>query len=158
MVTEQEIWDILTDFNSIKPVDFLQQLDVASMGIGNVLGFLASSKREVTAGEISEYMGVSTARVAVLLKKMSEKGLIEKHADPKDARRVMVSITDEGMHLLIDKRKEILLYAGAIIERFGKDKIEDFVSACKEIKSIVEDVERAQANGVQELSEYISDK
>ena len=123
MVTEQEIWDILTDFNSIKPVDFLQQLDVASMGIGNVLGFLASSKREVTAGEISEYMGVSTARVAVLLKKMSEKGLIEKHADPKDARRVMVSITDEGMHLLIDKRKEILLYAGAIIDRFGKDII-----------------------------------
>ena len=158
MVTEQEIWDILTDFNSIKPVDFLQQLDVTSMGIGNVLGFLASSNRTVTAGEISEYMGVSTARVAVLLKKMTDKGLIEKHTDPKDARRVLVSITEEGRKLLSDKRKEILLYSGAIIERFGKEKIENFVATCKEIKNIVDEVEQAQKNGTTDLEEFLKNE
>lgn len=145
MVSEAEIWEILSEFNSIKPVEFLQQIDVNSMGIGKVLGFISCADHEVTAGEISDFMEVSTARVAVLLKKMADKGLITKHSDPKDARRVLVSITPEGRTLLEEKRKEILLYSGAIIERFGKKKIEDFIDACKEIKKTVEEVERSQS-------------
>lgn len=145
MVTEKEIWEILEDFHSIKPVEFLQQIDITSMGISNLLCFLASSDRIVSAGEISEHMNVSTARVAVLLKKMSEKNLIEKSQDPSDARRVMVSITDEGRKLLQEKRQEILLYSGAIVERFGKDRIMEFIETCKEIKEIVREVEESQA-------------
>lgn len=147
MVPEQEVWEILEDFHSIKPIEFLQQIDITSMGISNLLGFLAFSDRSVSAGEISEYMNVSTARVAVLLKKMSEKHLVEKSQDPKDARRVMVSITDEGRKILQEKRQEILLYSSAIIERFGKEKIMSFVETCKEIKEIVDEVERSQALG-----------
>ena len=158
MVSEAEVWRILSEFNSIKPVEFLQQIDVNSMGIGKVLGFISCANREVSAGEISEYMEVSTARVAVLLKKMSDKGLIVKHSDPNDARRVLVSITDEGRTLLKEKREEILLYAGAIIDRFGKEKIEDFIQACREIKSIVEDVERAQNSGDPNSHSISSDK
>ena len=154
MVSEAEVWRILSEFNSIKPVEFLQQIDVNSMGIGKVLGFISCAN----AGEISDFMEVSTARVAVLLKKMSDKGLIVKHSDPKDARRVLVSITDEGRTLLKEKREEILLYAGAIIDRFGKEKIEDFIQACREIKSIVEDVERAQNSGDPNSHSISSDK
>lgn len=145
MVSEKEIWEILEDFHSIKPVEFIQQIDITSMGISNLLCFLASSDRIVSAGEISEHMNVSTARVAVLLKKMSEKNLIEKSQDPSDARRVMVSITDEGRKLLHEKRQEIFLYSSAIVERFGKERIMDFIETCKEIKEIVHDVEESQA-------------
>ena len=158
MVSEAEIWEILSEFNSIKPVEFLQQIDVNSMGIGKVLGFISCANREVSAGEISEYMEVSTARVAVLLKKMSDKGLIVKHSDPKDARRVLVSITEEGRKVLKEKRDEILLYSGAVIERFGKDKIEDFIQACREIKSIVEEVERSQNSENPKENTISSDK
>lgn len=144
MASDAEIWEILNDFHSIHPVEFLQQIDITAMGISNLLGFLASSDRVVSAGEISEYMNVSTARVAVLIKKMSEKHLIKKSQDPNDARRVLVSITDEGRTLLCEKQQEILLYSGAIIDHFGKEKIMEFVSTCKEIKQIVDQVEQAQ--------------
>lgn len=144
MVSDQEVCAILEDFNRIRPIEFLQQIDITSMGIGNVLGFLERSDHIVTAGEISEYMNVSTARVAVLLRKMSEKGLIEKKSDPKDARRVLVTITDSGRKVLHEKREEILIYSKAIVERFGKEKIMGFIAACKEIKDIVEDVEKTQ--------------
>ena len=140
MVSDQEVCAILEEFNHIKPIAFLQQIDISSMGIGNVLDFLEKADHVVTAGEISEYMNVSTARVAVLLRKMSDKGLIEKKNDPKDARRVLVSITDAGRRDLSEKREEILLYSRAIIEKFGKEKIMDFVAACKDIKDIVDEV------------------
>ena len=145
MVSQDEVLRILTDFNSIKPLEFLQRIDVSSMGIGNVLGYLCQAGHEVSAGEISDYMNVSTARVAVLLKKMSEKKLITKRSDPHDKRKVMVSITEEGKKKYCEKMQEIILYAGAIIEHFGVEKMEDFIASCKQIRDIVNRVEKEQS-------------
>ncbi|MBO4747805.1 MAG: MarR family transcriptional regulator [Clostridiales bacterium] len=144
MAKEQEVLELLNEFNSIHPLEFLQHIDMTSMGIGNVLGFLCASGREVTAGEISEYMNVSTARVAVLLKKMSDKELINRRSDPNDKRKVMVSITPKGISAFEEKKKEILLYAGAIVDHFGKEKVEDFIESCRNIRDIVDRVEKEQ--------------
>ncbi|MBR2750299.1 MAG: MarR family transcriptional regulator [Clostridiales bacterium] len=144
MVSDQEVLALLKEFNSIKPLSFVQQIDIQSMGIGNVLGFLMCSGHEVSAGEISEYMNVSTARVAVLLKKMSDKGLITKKNDPEDGRRVLVSITEQGKEAFYEKQKEILLYGGAIVEHFGVDRIKDFIKSCREIRDVVDAVEKQQ--------------
>lgn len=145
MVSQDEVLRLLNDFNSIKPLEFLQRIDVSSMGIGNVLGYLCYAGHEVSAGEISDYMSVSTARVAVLLKKMSEKKLITKTTDPHDKRKVMVSITEEGKKQYCEKMNEIILYAGAIIDHIGIAKIEDFIASCKDIRDVVNRVEREQS-------------
>ncbi|MBR3058725.1 MAG: MarR family transcriptional regulator [Clostridiales bacterium] len=146
MVSEQDICRLLNEFNSISPLAFVQRIDISSMGIGSVLGYLCESGRAVSAGEISEYMGVSTARVAVLLKKMSEKELITKTSDPNDKRRVMVSITSKGIEAFKEKKREILLYSGAIVEHFGVKRVEDFIESCREIKAVVDKVEKEQAS------------
>ena len=114
------------------------------MGISNVLCFLMCADHEVTAGEISEYMNVSTARVAVLLKKMSDKGLIEKHTDPSDGRKVMVAITDSGKALFQEQQREILLYSGAVVDHFGTEKIKEFIESCRQIRQIIDKVEQQE--------------
>ena len=144
MASDKEVIALLQEFSSIHPLEFLQKLDVQSMGISNVLCFLMYADHEVTAGEISDYMNVSTARVAVLLKKMSDKGLIEKHADPSDARRVMVAITDSGKALFEEQQREILLYSGAVVDHFGVDKIKEFIESCRQIREIVDKVEQQE--------------
>ena len=144
MASDKEVIALLQEFSSIHPLEFLQKLDVQSMGISNVLCFLMYADHEVTAGEISDYMNVSTARVAVLLKKMSDKGLIEKHADPSDARRVMVAITDSGKELFEKQQREILLYSGAVVDHFGVDKIKEFIESCRQIREIVDKVEQQE--------------
>ena len=144
MASDKEVIALLQEFSSIHPLEFLQKLDVQSMGISNVLCFLMCADHEVTAGEISDYMNVSTARVAVLLKKMSDKGLIEKHADPSDARRVMVAITDSGKALFEEQQREILLYSGAVVDHFGEDKIKEFIESCRQIRQIVDKVEQQE--------------
>ena len=142
MASEKEVIELLQEFSSIHPLEFLQKLDVQSMGISNVLCFLMCADHEVTAGEISEYMNVSTARVAVLLKKMSDKGLIEKHTDPSDGRKVMVAITDSGKALFQEQQREMLLYSGAILDHFGVEKIKEFIDSCRQISQIVDKVEQ----------------
>ncbi|MBP5186733.1 MAG: winged helix-turn-helix transcriptional regulator [Clostridiales bacterium] len=144
MASDKEVIALLQEFSSIHPLEFLQKLDVQSMGISNVLCFLMCADHEVTAGEISDYMNVSTARVAVLLKKMSDKGLIEKHADPSDARRVMVAITDSGKELFEKQQREILLYSGAVVDHFGVDKIKEFIESCRQIRQIIDKVEQQE--------------
>ena len=144
MASDKEVIALLQEFSSIHPLEFLQKLDVQSMGISNVLCFLMCADHEVTAGEISDYMNVSTARVAVLLKKMSDKGLIEKHADPSDARRVMVAITDSGKELFEKQQREILLYSGAVVDHFGVVKIKEFIESCRQIRQIIDKVEQQE--------------
>ena len=144
MDSDKEVLRLLQEFNSINPLEFMQKIDVQSMGIGNVLCFLMCSGKEVSAGEISEYMHVSTARVAVLLKKMADKGLITKQSDPSDGRRVMVSITDEGKAAFLEKQKEILLYGGAVVDHFGVERIEEFIESCRQIREVVDKVERSE--------------
>lgn len=144
MASEKEVIELLQEFSSIHPLEFLQKLDVQSMGISNVLCFLMCADHEVTAGEISEYMNVSTARVAVLLKKMSDKGLIEKHTDPSDGRKVMVAITDSGKALFQEQQREILLYSSAVVDHFGAEKIKEFIDSCRQIRQIIDKVEQQE--------------
>ncbi len=144
MASDKEVIALLQEFSSIHPLEFLQKIDVQSMGISNVLCFLMCADHEVSAGEISEYMNVSTARVAVLLKKMSDKGLIEKQTDPSDARRVLVAITDSGKALFQEQQREILLYSGAVVDHFGVDKIQEFIGICRQIRDIIDKVEKQE--------------
>lgn len=144
MASDKEVIALLQEFSSIHPLEFLQKIDVQSMGISNVLCFLMRADHEVSAGEISEYMNVSTARVAVLLKKMSDKGFIEKHTDPSDARRVLVAITDSGKALFQEQQREILLYSGAVVDHFGVDKIQEFIGICRQIRDIIDKVEKQE--------------
>ena len=50
-------------------------------------------------------MGVSSARIAALLKHLEQKGWISRSADEHDERRVNVSLTDAGRELINSRRR-----------------------------------------------------
>ena len=99
MATKSQIEMVLRELKKIHPphpVGLLQRIDETQEGVGAVLCLLHESDETVTAGRVSEVLGVSTARVAVLLKKMAAKRLITKGHDPADARVTVVSLTEQG--------------------------------------------------------------
>ena len=53
-------------------------------------------------------MGVSSARIAALLKHLEQKGWISRSADEHDERRVNVSLTDAGRELINSRRREAI--------------------------------------------------
>ena len=78
MATQDEVELILENLQEVHPAEFFKTLNEENAGIGAVLRYLNEAEGDVTAGNISKYLHVSTARVAVLLKKMAVQGLVTK--------------------------------------------------------------------------------
>ena len=70
MATPEQVASILSQLVALHPADCFKPIDAANAGLGAVLRLLYLADQPVTAGTISEKLHVSTARVAVLLKKL----------------------------------------------------------------------------------------
>ena len=97
MATIVQIESILKKFEKATPKDFFQCVDGAQLGMTAVLRLLNETDMPQTAGAISDALEVSTARVAVLLRKMKNKGLITKDNSVMDARVTLVELTEQGL-------------------------------------------------------------
>ena len=54
----------------INPFDFLDNFSKKSQGMNSILSYLSEKQDVVTAGDLAIKLNVSTARIAVLLKKL----------------------------------------------------------------------------------------
>ena len=117
---------------------FLEKIDYSEKGFHFVLGYLANAKEEVIAGDLAKKLNVSTARIAVLLKKMESKGVIKKFNSNMDSRKTVVVLTDKGK-IIVDEFKETMISTMMeIIHDVGFDEIENFVRISKKIKKSIE--------------------
>lgn len=65
-------------------------------GEAAILLCLANADGPLLSGELTERCGLSTGRVANLLRQLEGKGLVARRQDDQDHRRVLVSLTKEG--------------------------------------------------------------
>ncbi|GAA4889399.1 MarR family transcriptional regulator [Tessaracoccus lubricantis] len=56
----------------------------------------------VSAGELSRNLLYTSGSTTHLIARLEERGLLARDADPADARRVRVSLTDAGHHLIVE--------------------------------------------------------
>lgn len=115
------------------PMEFCKQIDQKQVGMEAIL----EADQTVTAGMLSEAMNVSTARMAVLLRKMSEKGLIVKETHALDGRVTVVRLTEHGEAIAGKKREEALRQIGAVIDKVGMERMQEFIRISKEIKEVI---------------------
>lgn len=137
MANRETVEMILKKMEGSNPVDFFKSVNELQMGIGAVLQILQKSQGVVTAGQISEEMGVSTARVAVLLKKMAAKGLITKEKGVMDGRVTIVRLTETGENIASKMRHEMWVQVEKIIDSIGEEKVLEFIEISNEIRNIV---------------------
>lgn len=137
MATAEQIKLLMELLREAGPADYFKTLDQRQMGMEAILHMLLESGETVTAGSISEEMNVSTARVAVLLRKMAEKGLVTKETDAVDARVTVVRLTEAGRKTAEEKRSMAFRQMGAVIDRVGMDRMLEFAAILKEIKAVM---------------------
>lgn len=77
--------------------------------------------------ELSRSMGVSSARIAALLKHLEQKGWISRSADEHDERRVNVSLTDAGRELINRRRREAIERVSAALREIGEEDAHEYV-------------------------------
>ena len=96
MITAEETEAMMERLFQSRPREFFQKADSTRAGIGCLMHILAKAEEPVSAGALSAEARVSTARIAVLLKKMEQKGLIVRQSDPEDARKTKISLSAFG--------------------------------------------------------------
>ena len=136
MATQEEIKTVLSILEEFHSFHTVEKLDDTNRGIASILRCLSKQDTPVTAGEISERIGVSTARIAVLLRKMSARNLIITGNDPSDARKTLVSLSDYGKERLNKKVEEHKEMVSIIIDKIGLERTKEFIQLSKEIQSI----------------------
>jgi DNA-binding MarR family transcriptional regulator len=61
-----------------------------------VLYFIKENQGKTVPSQISEVMGVSSARIATALNSLEEKGFITREIDIEDRRKIIVRLTQKG--------------------------------------------------------------
>lgn len=141
VATQEEIEELLSMMHEVKPhasyQESMRRMDKSLVGIGGMLRYLAQVNEPVTAGQISKGIHVSTARVAVMLKKMEAKGLIVRERDAKDARITMVRLSEQGSAVAEKMRVETYAQIGQLIDCIGMARMMEFIDVAKEILALL---------------------
>ncbi len=84
-----------------------------------ILLCLARADEALLSGELTEQCGLSTGRVANLLRQLEGKGLVVRRGDEEDRRKIYVSLTEAGymearrqQERIVSRRKALLSYLG----------------------------------------------
>ena len=137
MANQEEINTLIKLLEEAQPADFFRKINEVTTGITAVLRFLYEAEGPVTAGQISSFMNVSTARIAVLLKKMVAKGLLTKGPGADDARKTVVKLCDFGRCEVEKMQAELDREIEELIDVVGMERMLEFVEISKEIRSVI---------------------
>ncbi len=136
MAEVEQIEQILALFDDAMPEDWYRKMDAYKVGFGAVLRVLAQNGGKAPSGLISRVLGISTARVAVLTKKMTAKGIVEKCSDERDARVTVVRLTEQGIKTACEMKDTMYQDVGILIDKLGMERLLEFISTSKEIGMI----------------------
>lgn len=121
-----------------RPKNFSQKVDAKTRGLQIILHFLYRSTEEVCAGDLSKEFHVSTARIAVALKNLSSKGLIETASSTLDGRKVVVKITQAGRAEVEKSIGEMVEYMKCLMHGIGEDDLKEYLRICAKISALMD--------------------
>lgn len=100
---------------------------------------LWSADGEQTVGEIGRRLRLDSGTLTPLLKRLEARGLVRRHRDPADERRVLVTLTDDGTRL----EDDLAHVPGALVERVGMS-VEDGVALRALLDTLLVALDEAQ--------------
>ncbi len=102
-------------------------------GKKRVIGYLIEVEDGAHPKKISDFMGVSTARIANILNKLEEQELIVRTPDSVDKRQIVVNLTANGRTLGLEYQNEIISELSKMLEALGKEDAIEYVRITKKI-------------------------
>lgn len=138
LLTTEETEKLIEKYKESRPKKIMERFDREDAGIMYVMKILVKAGKPMSAGELSEAMKVSTARVAVLIKKLEQNNLIVRSSDPSDARKTLVDVSDYGRSEYEKGKETFMKFCSAVIERAGVERFKEFIEISNEINDAVE--------------------
>lgn len=117
--------------NAKKLVELMDVL--MSAGEDGVLYLLYENNNRCTAGKLSERIGVTTGRMANILKSLEKKQYVERERDKQDKRIVYVKLMDKGIARIKEEYDKQLAMHMKFIEKLGEEDTRHFMRIIEKI-------------------------
>lgn len=102
-----------------------------------VLGCLHSENKPMLASEISSAVGISSGRLATVLRALEEKGQIERQRDEEDRRRVWVVISESGVERIKRQFGNCVNFVADILAELGEEDAKELVRIYSRFEDIL---------------------
>ena len=93
-----------------------------------VLFLLDRAEKGLTQAQLAEKLSVSPASITVSLRRMEKAGLVLRSPDHQDARRNLVTITEDGRLVLKEADKRIIKIETQMLSGFSTEEAERFLN------------------------------
>ena len=93
----------------------------------------------VDASEMAERAFILAPSLTRIIRSLEERGIITKHKDENDGRRVLLRITAAGLAIIEEVAPESRLIYDRLEKRFGRDKIEKLLDMLDEVATFNEE-------------------
>jgi DNA-binding MarR family transcriptional regulator len=113
-----------------------KQIHDSVHGENFVLFFISQNGGKVIPSDISNEMGISSARVAAALNSLEKKGLIIRRIDADDRRRILVDLTDSGKEQVKTHYRMIMNMVKNMLRYLGEKDAREFIRIMKRLAEI----------------------
>ncbi len=108
-------------------------------GESGVLMYLYHVGRPMFPGELTEKMGLTTGRIANILKGLESSGMIVRTPDRQDKRRVQVALTPEGEAEARRQNTEGIAFHARLLEALSEEEAEAFLDMIRRMVAVLND-------------------
>jgi DNA-binding MarR family transcriptional regulator len=105
-----------------------------------VLGILTEGPRRIT--ELTELEGIAQPTMTLLVRRLQEKGWVQREGLPDDGRVVMINITDAGSAAQQKLRAQFLAAMRGDLQELTDQQLEELSAATETLSSFVDDLQQ----------------
>lgn len=124
-------WEILNSVGKKNCKHLNSFLDDWTKGLYVILRIIDKAETEVVAGDISNALNVSTARIAVALATLEAKKWINKHKSTLDARKTVVELTPLGREVLRHQEEKLVLIIKSYLDKLNDEEVMQLLNIIK---------------------------
>ena len=95
------------------------------------------TNQRIPSTSLGPKMGMESTSLSRTLKSMEQLNLINRVANPKDRRSVLIKLTEKGKDLRNLAKKNGLRFNKVVYENIGKEDIDTFLSVMKKINKMI---------------------
>lgn len=126
-------YEFMETMNQIKKRNMHKQFNESMHGEIFTLYYISQHEGNVIPSDISNEIGISTARVAATLNSLEKKGMVTRKIDPSDRRRILVEMTPTGKKEIEEHIKMIRDITINMLRYLGEDDAKEYVRIMKRL-------------------------
>ena len=113
-----------------------KQVSDSLHGENFVLSYISEHEGNVIPSDISNAMGITSARIAAALNSLEGKGLILRRIDTEDRRRILIDLTDAGREQVQKHYQMIMSYTTNMLKYLGEDDAKEYIRIMKKLVDV----------------------